>query len=54
MINQQARRVVALLVVVGLPASLMIWYRAHQSTGFASVELIVYPLVFGSLGIAVI
>lgn len=54
MINQQARRVVALLVVVGLPASLMIWYRAHESTGFASVELIVYPLVFGSLGIAVI
>jgi len=54
MINQQARRVVALLVVVGLPASLMIWYRAHQSTGFASVELIVYPLVFGCLGIAVI
>ena len=54
MINQQVRRAIALLIVVGLPASLMIWYRAHQSTGFASVELIVYPLVFGSLGIAVI
>ena len=54
MFNQQVRRVVALLIVVGLPASLMIWYRAHQSTGFASIELIVYPLVFGSLGIAVI
>lgn len=54
MFNQQVRRVIALLIVVGLPASLMVWYRAHQSTGFASIELIVYPLVFGSLGIAVI
>jgi membrane protease YdiL (CAAX protease family) len=32
----------------------MIWYRAHQSTGFASTELIAYPLIFGSHGIAII
>lgn len=48
------KRVIALLVVAGAPALLMIWYRMHESTGFASVELIAYPLVFGSLGIAVI
>jgi len=48
------KRVIALLVAVGVPALLMIWYRVHQSTGFASIELIVYPLVFGGLGIAVI
>ena len=54
MSDQRFKRVIALLVVAGVPALLMIWYRMHQSTGFASVELIVYPLVFGSLGIAVI
>lgn len=29
-----------------LPAALMIAYRMHQTSGFAAVELIVYPLVF--------
>jgi len=50
----QMRKALALLVVGGLPAALMIWYRSHQSSGFASVELITYPLVFGGLGIAAI
>ena len=50
----RARRLIALLTVAGAPAVLMIWYRMHQSTGFASIELIVYPLVFGGLGILVI
>jgi membrane protease YdiL (CAAX protease family) len=48
------RRLIALLVVAGIPAALMIWYRVHQSTGFASIEMIVYPLLFGSLGISII
>jgi hypothetical protein len=52
--DRRIRRLIALFVVAGAPALLMIWYRMHQSTGFASIELIVYPLVFGSLGIAVI
>ncbi len=54
MSDERIKRVIALLIVAGAPALLMIWYRMHQSTGFASVELIVYPLVFGGLGIAVI
>jgi membrane protease YdiL (CAAX protease family) len=41
----------ALLIVVGIPSAAMIWFRSHQSSGFASTELIVYPLVFGSVGI---
>jgi membrane protease YdiL (CAAX protease family) len=45
------KKIIALLVVAGLPAGLMIWIRTHQSTGFASIELIVYPLFFGGLGI---
>lgn len=48
------KRFVSLMVVAGAPAILMIWYRMHQSTGFASVELIAYPLIFGGLGIVVI
>ena len=48
------RRIVSLLVVAGFPASLMVWYRIHQSSPFASIELIVYPLLFGSIGIAAV
>ncbi len=54
MIDQRIKRVLALLVAAGVPALLMIWYRMHQSTPFASIELIAYPLVFGSLGITVV
>ena len=45
---------IALLIVVGIPSGMMIWYRNHQSSGFASIELIVYPLLFGGLGICVL
>ena len=48
------KKAIALFVAAGLPAALMIAYRMRQTTSFASVELIVYPLVFGGLGIAVI
>lgn len=48
------RRIVSLLVVAGFPAGLMVWYRIHQSSPFASIELIVYPLLFGSIGIAAV
>ncbi|MCK5326335.1 MAG: CPBP family intramembrane metalloprotease [Woeseiaceae bacterium] len=48
------KKVIALIVVAVLPAVLMIAYRMHQTTGFASLELIVYPLVFGGLGITVV
>ncbi len=32
----------------------MAWYRVHQSSAFAAIELIVYPLLFGSIGIAAV
>ncbi|NOZ48229.1 MAG: CPBP family intramembrane metalloprotease [Chlorobi bacterium] len=44
----------ALMVIVFIPFGLMIWIRSHQSTGFASVELIAYPLIFGGLSIVLI
>lgn len=48
------KRVTALLLAVFLPAALMIVYRLRQTTEFASVELIAYPLIFGGAGIALI
>lgn len=48
------RRVVSLLVVAGIPAVLMLWYRIHQASAFASIELIAYPLLFGSIDIAAV
>ncbi len=48
------RTLIAVLVAVGIPFAGMIAYRTRQSTGFASIELILYPLLFGGLGIGVI
>jgi membrane protease YdiL (CAAX protease family) len=48
------KKALALLVAVVLPSVLMIAYRMRQTTEFASIELIVYPLLFGSIGIALI
>lgn len=48
------KKAIALFVAVVLPAALMIGYRMRQPTVFASIELIVYPLVFGGISIAVI
>ncbi|MEQ9404979.1 MAG: CPBP family intramembrane glutamic endopeptidase [Cyclobacteriaceae bacterium] len=45
---------IALSIIVLIPFGLMIWIRAHQSSGFASTELIVYPLLFGGLSIVVL
>jgi len=50
--SKQIKTLIALLVVVGIPVTTMIWLRYHQSSGFAGTELVVYPLLFGSLGIA--
>jgi membrane protease YdiL (CAAX protease family) len=41
------KNLLTLSILVLLPAGIMIWYRNHQSSGFATQELIVYPLLFG-------
>ena len=48
------KSVIALSIIVFIPFGLMIWIRNHQSTGFASIELVVYPLLFGGLSIAIL
>ncbi len=41
------KTIVALSIMVFIPFGIMIWIRTHQSSGFASQELILYPLLFG-------
>ena len=48
------RTLIALSIVVFIPFGLMIWIRIHQSSGFASRELILYPLLFGGSSILII
>ena len=49
-----SRTLLALSIMVFIPFGIMIWLRTHQSTGFASVELILYPLLFGGGSIIVL
>ncbi len=44
----------ALSIIVFIPFSVMVWFRNHQSSGFASVEIIAYPLLFGGLSIVIL
>lgn len=51
---KKIKSVIALTIVVFIPFSLMIWIRMHQSSGFATRELIIYPLLFGGLSICIL
>jgi len=48
------KSIIALTVIVFIPFGLMIWIRMHQTSGFASRELILYPLLFGGASILLI
>jgi len=52
--HQKVKNLVALLLIVLIPFALMLWYRAHESGGFASMELILYPLLLGGGSIIVL
>jgi membrane protease YdiL (CAAX protease family) len=43
--------IIALIIIVFIPFALMLWYRTHALTGFATNELIMYPLFFGGTSI---
>ena len=45
------KTIISLIIIVFIPFGIMIWFRNLQSSGFASTELIVYPLLFGGLSI---
>ena len=46
---RKVKSIIALSIIVFIPFGLLFWIRYHQTTGFASSELIVYPLLFGGL-----
>jgi len=48
------RSIPALFLIVLIPFTLMVWMRIHQTGGFASIELIVYPLLFGGLSVLIL
>ncbi|OQY02027.1 MAG: hypothetical protein B6I20_07325 [Bacteroidetes bacterium 4572_117] len=48
------KTIISLIIMVFIPFGIMIWFRAHQSSGFASVELILYPLLFGGSSIGLL
>ena len=48
------KQLVSLVILVIIPFGLVIWIRIHETTGFASTELILYPLVFGGGSIVIL
>lgn len=50
----KVRSIIALSIVVFIPYGFFIWFRFHQTSGFATSELILYPLLFGGLSIVVL
>jgi membrane protease YdiL (CAAX protease family) len=53
-IMDKIKSIIILSIIVFIPFLLMIWFRNHQSTGFISIELILYPLSFGGISIIII
>lgn len=51
---KKVRSIIALSIIVFIPFGLMIWFRNHQTSGFTSSEMIIYPLLFGSMSIVVL
>lgn len=41
------KQLIALTIIVFIPFGMMLWFRTHDSSGFATTELILYPLLFG-------
>ena len=48
------KSLIALSIVIFIPFGIMIWMRIHETSGFASQELIAYPLLFGGGSILVL
>ena len=48
------KTILSLFILVFIPFGIVIWIRNHQSSGFASTELIVYPLLFGGGSILIL
>ncbi len=45
---------IAILIILAIPILAMIWHYHRNTSGFASLELIAYPLLFGGTSIIII
>ena len=48
------KQIISLCIIVFIPFGIMLWFRNHQTTGFASIELILFPILFGGGSIIVL
>ena len=48
------KRIFSIILLLLIPIVSMTWFSRHESTGYASIELIAYPLLFGGISIVVI
>lgn len=51
---QNLKSLIAVIGIVFIPFGMMLWYRNHQASAFASIELILYPFLFGGGSIIII
>lgn len=48
------KQLVSLFIMVIIPFGIVLWIRIHETSGFASTELILYPLMFGGGSIVIL
>ncbi len=48
------KRILSIIIVLAIPLLSMVWFSRRDSSGFASIELIAYPLIFGGISIVII
>jgi hypothetical protein len=48
------KQLVSLFILVIIPFGIVIWIRIHETSGFASTELILYPLMYGGGSIVIL
>ncbi|MER3318049.1 MAG: CPBP family intramembrane glutamic endopeptidase [Allomuricauda sp.] len=49
-----SKRILSIIIVLLIPVLSMLWFTRHESSGYASIELIAYPLIFGGVSIVAI
>lgn len=51
---KSTKRILTIIIVLLIPIAAMTWFARHDSSGYASIELIGYPLIFGGISIVAI
>lgn len=48
------KRIYSIIIVLAIPLLAMLFFSRHQSSGYVTIELISYPLIFGGATIVII